>query len=168
MNIDWKMVAQSTGYRSLKQSYQNSQMRSGRFKNNSYELHRQTKQFHWVISRAKHYAYHLNTSIEDILNGWEAKRSYNWESYYTDYRFPKLGKTAVTVKPMKRINYIRKDPYYKNNPEAKRTEVFREILKQQRQNSKRVGDKSRWTAERKQRFARRKKYLETKNAKPSN
>lgn len=167
MKIDWKMVAQSTGYRSLKQSYQQTQKHSARFKGNSNELDRQTKLFHWIICRAKHYAYHLNTSIEDILNGWEANRNYNWRSYYSDHRFPKLGKTALTVKPMNRINYFRKDPYYKNHPESKKVQVFKEILRQQRQNSKKVGDKARWTPERKEREARHRKYLAAKTAKSS-
>lgn len=167
MKTDWKVVAQSPGYQSLKQSYQQTQKYSARFKDNSSELTRQTKQFHWIIYRAKHYAYHLNTSIEDVLNGWEANRTYNWRSYYSDHRFPKLGKTALTVKPMQMLNYFRKDPYYKNHPKSKKERVFKEILKQQRQDSKRVGDKARWTAERKKRAAQHRKYLADKAAKSS-
>ena len=167
MKIDWKVVAQSMGYRKLKQSYQNSQMRSARFKNNSYELDRQTKQFKWIISRATHYAHHLNTTLQDILNCWEAKRTYNWESYYTDHKFPKLGKTCDTVKPKLPLNYYRKDPYYKRNPESKRTAVFKEILRLQKKYSLRKGSKARWDSERKKREAKHREYLKAQKAKLS-
>ena len=96
MKIDWKKVSQSPGYRSLKAAYVHDIQKGYRSKS---EL---LKHFKWVISRATYYAHHTNSSIEEILNQWEANRNYWWLNYYQECNQPKkFGK------PRNQMNYLR-------------------------------------------------------------
>lgn len=88
MKIDWKALAKTKGYKSLKASYIYD-MKGNCFRKKGGDYFRK---FQWVINRAKHYAYHKNVSIETVLNGWEEKRSYWWLNYYQDCNQPKIYK----------------------------------------------------------------------------
>lgn len=88
MKIDWKHLATTVGYKSLKAAYINGIKRS--FGTKAEEI----RQFQWVINRAKHYAHHTGASIESILNLWEKKRDYSWQNYYQNSNQPKFHSGA--------------------------------------------------------------------------
>ncbi len=105
MEVDWKALAKSPGYMSLKRTYTSEVMRNktGRKKPELYKL------FCWVIARAQHYAHRKNISIEEVLNTWEAGRDYWWLNYYQEGRQPKLpsGKPR-NIKPSRSETYIKR------------------------------------------------------------
>ena len=82
MKIDWKKVAKSPGYISLKASYINS-------RKSKHDNGEALVKFNWVICRAKHYAIQEHTTIDAILDAWERHRTYSWKNYYQDYGQPK-------------------------------------------------------------------------------
>ena len=88
METDWKHLATTKGYKSLKAAYirdvTEAAKRGQSIRNKSEYLHK----FKWVIGRALHYASHTKKSVEEILNEWEEKRSYWWLSYYQDGNQP--------------------------------------------------------------------------------
>lgn len=88
MQIDWKHLATTGGYRSLKTAYIHDAAKGKRASYGKPEL---LRKFQWVINRAKHYAHHKGVSIESILNAWEENRGYWWFSYYDDHTQPKLN-----------------------------------------------------------------------------
>lgn len=141
MKINWKTLAATPGYRSLKAEYIRDLHRSGRSKA---EL---LKHFYWVIGRAQHYASHRGISVVTILNEWEAKRDYWWLNYYQNSNQPKLpsGKPR-NVKPMSLNQFTTlqfSDP----------VERFRRLRAWRRRKAmeqrKAVGKKARWSRERK-------------------
>ena len=81
MKIDWKQVSKSAGYRSLKAAYI-SDVTAYRSRGRSKATY--LKHFNWVISRAKHYSAKTGRSLIEILDEWEAKRTYCWLNYYQD------------------------------------------------------------------------------------
>ena len=92
--IDWKAVADCTGYRSLAKAYEDDLRRKYRTKS---ELRRL---FKWVIGRATHKAHKVNPDnltrrIIWYLNEWEMKRDYWWINYYTDRRIPKVHSNSI-------------------------------------------------------------------------
>lgn len=89
MKIDWKVVASSPGYKSLKASYVRDLTRGNRSKQ---EL---LRKFRWVIDRAKHYAHHKGTFLQDVLNHWESKRDYWWLNYYQESNQPKFHSGSI-------------------------------------------------------------------------
>lgn len=102
IDMNWKHIAQSEGYRSLKASYikdvQTSRSRS---------KHELLKHFNWVINRAKHYAYHKQIPIEQILLVWEHERGSNWWlSYYQNSQQSKFY-TSNNIKPHKKTKLTR-------------------------------------------------------------
>lgn len=108
MEIDWKHVATTDGYRSLKQAYIRDVDKASREKHPMREKAVFLKQFQWVINRAKHYAHHTGKHIEEILFEWESKRDYWWLNYYQNGRQPKFHSNSL--EPMGR-NGLRR--YYK-------------------------------------------------------
>lgn len=84
MEIDWKHVASTPGYRSLKAAYVADIQRGWRSKAKSLRL------FNWVINRARHYAHVQQRPIEDVLNEWEERRNQWWVGYYQAANQPKL------------------------------------------------------------------------------
>jgi len=82
MKINWKELAKSKGYKSLKMNISDTAI----FSNKKEDY----KKFQWVINRAKHYANYTELSIETILDSWESKRSYSWVNYYQDCNQPRL------------------------------------------------------------------------------
>ena len=148
MIIDWKQAAKSPGYKSLKAAYIKSVMRAGKEKHPMRDKAELYKNFQWVICRAKHYAEHLNWTIESVLVEWEAKRTYGVLNYYQDCRQPKFHsghKKPVGVKGIRKL-------YKKNcndDPVCAKKEIKRFIEYQKKNNP--VKDKTRWSAARKKR-----------------
>lgn len=93
-NINWKHVAKSPGYKSLKAAYIHDVERAGRDKRPMRRKEEFLRKFNWVIGRATHYAYYSGVRIEVILNEWEANRNYWWLNYYQDCNQPKLRKSV--------------------------------------------------------------------------
>ena len=102
MKIDWKQLAASEGYISLKKCYIDDEV-SGRTFSNKKQLY---AKFQWVLNRAKYYSYWLGVSMETVLNDWEEKRDYWWMNYYQDCRQPKFNNNSL--KPIG-INGIKKN-----------------------------------------------------------
>jgi hypothetical protein len=92
--INWKHVATTPGYKSLKAAYikdvQEAEWYRIKFKQKPMrEKAEFLKKFKWVIGRAMHYAHTYNRPIEDILWSWESDRKGWWLNYYQDCRQPK-------------------------------------------------------------------------------
>jgi len=94
MRIDWKYLATTDGYKSLKAAYVRDVQKSAKFKRPMRDKVEFLTQFRWVIGRAKHYAHHTGRSMESILNEWEENRAYWWLNYYQDCRQPKFHSGA--------------------------------------------------------------------------
>lgn len=143
MKVDWKVVAASPGYTSLKEAY----------KHDLFKKYRNKKQlldkFNWVICRAKHYSYHTGMSLEDVLNMWENKRTYWWIGYYSNQNQPKL---SSSLRPQGFRGAIK---YYRNSRwiSPKRRKYL--ICKVNSEFSKtKQKEPKRWTTEKKRRAAR--------------
>jgi hypothetical protein len=96
VSINWKQVAASPGYKSLKAAYVRDVQKSGTYRSRFgtkplREKEEFLKLFNWVIARAKHYAHHLQCPIEDVLNKWEEGRGNHWWlNYYQNCHQPKF------------------------------------------------------------------------------
>lgn len=94
MKINWKKVAASKGYKSLKAAYEKDVQDAHRTidKGSRPMRNKETfrKHFQWVIERAKHYANHYGVPLEYILYKWEEERDYWWLNFYQDSRQPKF------------------------------------------------------------------------------
>jgi len=159
MDINWKVVAQSKGYRSLKAAYTHDVMEAARCKNPIRKKAEFLKLFQWVICRAQHYAVRLNQPIEHVLDAWEAKRNYWWLNYYGDSRQPKLpsGK-ARNVRPMRPDTYVKQDRWCRE-PQL-RFARLRRLRHERAVTARREKNKEdRWTKERKQRQANYRKFM---------
>lgn len=82
--IDWKHLATTPGYISLKKAYIGSLTIHHAEKKEAYEL------FRWIICRATHFAIVRCLPIEVVLNQWEEDRSYGLLNYYNQSMFHKL------------------------------------------------------------------------------
>lgn len=91
MVIDWKHLATTPGYRSLKAAYIHDVERSARERFPMRDKDVFLRKFRWVIGRAQHYAHILNVPIEEVLNRWEENRTYWWLNYYQDSHQPKCN-----------------------------------------------------------------------------
>ena len=123
--INWKQIAQTPGYRSLKAAYIHDVKQGYR---NKITLH---KKFRWVIDRAKHYARHNNVSIETILDYWEEKRDYWWLNYYQETNQPKKhsnSKKPIGIKGLR--NYLKKDPWV--TPQRRKHRICEAIKSEQK------------------------------------
>jgi hypothetical protein len=94
MKIDWKHVATTPGYKSLKAAYIRDVQEAETYRNRFGRRPMREKEeflhkFIWVIARAKHYAYKYERPIESILDHWEEKRTYWWLNFYQDCNQPK-------------------------------------------------------------------------------
>lgn len=59
--------------------------------------HRYCDKFKWVIDRAKHYGEKLGIPWDEVLNSWEAERSYWYMNYYQESNQPRIGGDRVRV-----------------------------------------------------------------------
>lgn len=163
MNIDWKVVSQSNGYKSLKAAYERDvqdahkdAQRGRRPMRNKQEFR---KLFDWVIARAIHYAYHKQTTVDVILNQWEKSRNGSWWlNSYGESHQPWLVKSKH-VKRRTLRNYYKKDSWYKQDSKKASKYYFVELVRQQKHKSKRQGKKARWD----KRTRDYKTYLKTKS-----
>lgn len=159
MKIDWKALAQSPGYRSLKAAYTRDVHKAGQETHPMRKKAEFLKLFTWVIARAQHYAIRQNRPIEEVLNEWEAKRDYWWLNFYGEGRQPKLpsGKPR-NVKYQKPETYLRSRWGRRNEPG-----VYFKSLRNDRQRAARLarekaGKKARWSMDHKRKMARIKEY----------
>lgn len=148
--VNWKQVAQSPGYKSLKAAYeqdvQNGQ--TGRSKKTLWA------HFQWIIGRALHYAERTGRPVEAILDEWESNRNSWWFGFYQEYHLPKLpsGKPR-NVRPIGPMTYI-KTYSRAHSPKDRFRRLQQERARQARDDRASRGKKARWSAERKARQAR--------------
>lgn len=101
MKIDWKHLATTEGYKSLKAAYiRDIQMTLGKRMviRSKGEKDEAFKLFQWVIGRAKHYSCHTGNPVSEILTEWEKKRTYAWVNYYQDGRQSKFHPSSIKQK----------------------------------------------------------------------
>ena len=144
---DWKHLATTTGYKSLKAAYIRDVQGSAKQKRPMRDKTEFLCKFQWVINRAKHYAHHTGKSMEAILNEWEAKRDYWWLNYYQNGRQPKFHSDGTKTMGVNGVRkYCKKQNY---SPEHIRSAVNRVIYGDQEK--ERVKTKPRWDTARKKR-----------------
>lgn len=143
MNLDWKEISQSEGYRKLKAAMIYDIQERHRSKAESH------KKFRWVIARAMHYAHHQNRTIIEVLNDWESKRSYWWLNFYQESNQPRLfNHPNVQHRSLKSIRD--RDIYGIRNSPDKRERIasikkwyFKALVRLQQHLSKRKKNKAR-------------------------
>ena len=86
VKIDWKHLATTPGYRSLKAAYIRDVL-SGHTHNSKQRLY---KKFTWVINRAKNHAYATGVSLDTVLDAWEKERGYSWTAFYSSWHQPRM------------------------------------------------------------------------------
>lgn len=159
MKINWKHLATTSGYKSLKQAMINdiqenidNAKRSGGKSFRSKKEFR--KHFYWVISRAKHYAEHHNKPIEKVLNEWENNRNYWWLNYYQSVNQPLLHNAPNMAKP-RLITQIMQWVYspWRKGLKQKATQriIHQEKYRHAVNLRENAGKKARWSNERKRR-----------------
>jgi len=151
MKIDWKHLATTEGYKSLKAAYVKDVQEASTQKHPMRDKKEFLKRFNWVINRAKHHAHVKGLSISTILDFWEKSRGYSWWfGYYQNGQHPRLHKEKL--KPMG-INGFRKSckiAWYCTNKDVKnRVNDF--IQHEHKENS--TKKKKRWTMGYKRRIA---------------
>lgn len=159
MQINWKDVAASPGYKSLKaamikdiQEASRDIQRGRRPMRGKAEFY---KHFRWVIARAINYANFYCLPVQFFLNEWEIKRTYQWWfGYYQECNQPKCHTQTMYVKPQNIRTYYKKDKWMKRDPIHASKSYFKALVREQKIKSKRQGKKQRWTVEAKKRQAR--------------
>lgn len=154
MNIDWKVVSQSAGYKSLKAAYESDVQEAHKETQRGRRPMRDKKEFRklfdWVISRAIHYAYHKQTTVDVILNEWESHRNYWRLNYYQECRQPWLVKSEhvkwKSLSTRKKEEIKRTKNAYDRESHIKhiKKHYFNILLREQKEQSKRQGKKARW------------------------
>lgn len=145
MDINWKHLATTPGYKSLKEAYASDIKKNWRGKQES------LRKFQWVLCRAKHYAHHTGRTIEEILNEWESKRDYWWLNYYQDSNQPKFHSNSKKPMAYRGLrNYYKKNIFYRNLPIKAGKRAMDELHRDASTNKQ----KSRWTMKRKKREKR--------------
>lgn len=102
MKIDWKALAKTEGYISLKEAYAVSLLREFRWRTNypaeKRQLHRKFMQ---AIGKVKSEASILGISMKVVINSWElqrAKEKHGWDSFYGPHH-RKISNSGV-LKPL--------------------------------------------------------------------
>ena len=144
MKVDWKHLASTEGYMSLKAAYAKDVSEAAKLKRPMRDKAEFLRHFTWVIARAKHYAHHTGRTIESVLNEWEERRSYWWLGYYQDAQQPKFHSGAL--KP-RGVNGLRK--YYKRTGWPGKERICSFMQDEQKKNS--VKEPKRWPMSRKKR-----------------
>jgi len=148
MKINWKALAATDGYKSLKAAYMRYKKSRNTFRSKQ-ELY---THFRWVIGRAIHYSHFQNRRVEDVLNGWETKRTYCWINFYQECNQPRLDKKFSkhphtlrgTIRSIKRCRW--------GGKARQKARVCSEIIRFQKKHSSKL--KPRWSTERKIRHHR--------------
>ena len=134
--INWKYLATTPGYKSLKTAYIHDLQKGWPNKKELY------KKFRWVIDRAKHHAYYKGISISTILNFWENNRDYWWLTFYQDSNQPKIHSNSKKNSGIKGIRKYYKATHW-NTPQERKHRMCKLIQeKQQKESTK---QKKRWT-----------------------
>lgn len=141
MKIDWKYLATTPGYKSLKAAYIHDIRDAAKQKHPMREKTELLKKFNWVINRAKHHAYIKGVPISTILDFWEANRSYCWLNYYQDCAQPKLYTKKLKPMGIKGIRKSYKTAWY-FDPAKTKMRVMEAIQHQQKEAS--IRTKPRW------------------------
>lgn len=124
MKIDWKHLATTKGYKSIKQELIYANRRS------HYNKKSNTIRFQWIICRAKHYAVVQGKTLEEVLNGWEEERRRNaWLSFYSPHNFPKLNRKS-SVRPGIKREIERISFFDRHKPRIKRKRVLAVIKRE--------------------------------------
>ena len=112
MDINWKEVAKSPGYISMKAAVADEAKRVAKWGRKPDS--RYAESFRFAIGRAIHHACKRGVTLDVILNEWEEKRDYNFISFYSDHHLPKIH--SNTRKPWgirATIKEIRKNKFYR-------------------------------------------------------
>ena len=151
MKINWKAVAASPGYISMKAAIAADANRWGR------PDKRYQEAFDFAINRAKHLIYSpIYSKTRDYtlqlimqLHAWEVDRKQNFINYYSGYNLSKKKKHSNVLKPggiRQRIKFYKGNTQHKNSHRAAKEMI--EYLQKKRTK------KARWTPEYKTRIHR--------------
>jgi hypothetical protein len=150
MKINWKEVAASEGYKSLKAAYIKDVMeakadeRKGRRPMRTKAVF--LKRFNWAICRAKHHAIQRNVTVDVILNEWEKSRNYWWLSFYSDSgkqaKVKKCNKLPLGIKGIKK--YFKRNPLNPKRAQERIGDFIRDALP--KRDPPRGYPKARWNA----------------------
>ncbi|MBP94186.1 MAG: hypothetical protein CMC55_08730 [Flavobacteriaceae bacterium] len=155
MKINWKIVAQSEGYKSLKNTMIQAIQDNSRLIQRGHRPMRSKDYFHkhfkWIITRAVSYAIFYRQPLEFILNDWESKRTYCWLNYYQECRQPKPNLSGL-VKPKslkthrkEDIERIRNAPDKVKRIESINKHYYEISIFRKKELSKRKDKKARWS-----------------------
>ena len=160
MKIDWKHVAQTKGYLSIKKAMKD--LNEYRWTRPS-DIAASKKIFINLINRAKHYAYIKEVTLDAILDYWEAKRlhtKHEWRSFYGSYHLPKkLGNSMKPTGTRHMLAYMKKHNMQHHDKHHTNQQISIHLIAQRKASGKRA----RWTPDYKARVAKD-KYLEEKYA----
>ena len=150
MQIDWKYLATTPGYISLKATYvkavQDAETHRRRFKSKPMrDKEEYLTHFNWIIGRAKHYAKHRACSLEAVLNEWEAKRDYCWLNNYQEGRQPKIHSNSTKRIGIKGIKKYNKKCHFSRDQQSRKNATSHELCRLQRHAS--TKSPKRWTSE---------------------
>lgn len=152
MKINWKIVAASPGYKSLKAKYIQDAQDAGITKRPMRKKTELLKHFKWIIARATHHAYMHNVTLDVILNKWEEGKDYWWLNAYQDCNQPKLYKPVLFAQTLKgAIKYYKTDPWFVRDKERQQSTIARNIQWEREKKAKASGRKPRWSMARKKR-----------------
>ena len=84
--IDWKTVSKSPGYKSLKAAYIKDVLNATRQSHPMRSKEIFLTMFHKAIRLAQHHAHVNETSVENVLQEWELRRTSWWFSFYSNIR----------------------------------------------------------------------------------
>ena len=85
MNINWKEVSKSKGYRSLKKAYVRDVQKSVHSSRKGWHVRSKEefrRYFKRAIGLAMHFSHEWQIPIETVLDYWESKRDYCWLNFY--------------------------------------------------------------------------------------
>jgi hypothetical protein len=154
MKIDWKSLAQSPGYKSLKAAYMADAHKAGSVKHPMRSKEELYNTFRRAINCAKNHALRTGQPVEQVLNDWEFKRDYWWYSFYGDHKITKLpsGKPR-NVRHPKPTAYIAK-MYHRHSPAKRFALIKKDKLREAHHARKAAGKKPRWPQFKKRNQAR--------------
>ena len=160
MKIDWKYLASTPGYKSLKAAYihdvQEANKRKIKFGSANRGKEEFLKKFNWIINRAKHHAIRRDIPIWDVLDTWEKGRTYWWLNYYQD-----CNQSRCHSSSHEKMGVTGARKYYKTScgygSQTVKHQVSNFIRRAQEKES--TKEPKRWTPHKKESQRKYKKYL---------
>ena len=147
MQVDWKSLAQSKGYKSLKAAYAHDIRKKWRSKEELQKL------FKWVMGRAQHYAIRKGITMHQVIDEWEEKREQWWFGYYSNSNQPKLHSNSVKPLGSKGLRkYYRNFGFMLNDAQRRKNSYSRMLCRDALLKS--TKSPVRWTSEYKKRQRR--------------